>query len=334
MPAAFRRVFFYHRLSIEVNKMNLHKYFSICSPIIISIALLGNARAGQVVTDEIRDWAKQAVKNEKSVETVTSANTLAVLYFQNKTGREELAPLRKGLTLMLITDLSIVKNLQVVERARLQAITEEIDLGVSGLTEPHTAPRVGKLLGAGRLLGGDIAVAEQARIRIMSRLLDVQTIAVIGQPASEGHLEELFRMEKDLLFDIVKLLKIEVTPELEAKLRKPCSTKTDALLALFTGVDSSDRRDYEKAAASYRKALALDSNICLAGEALRELQALGLISKETRSGSLLKSLRDDTSLTNQLAPKDELRNVRTPKDVPINTDIRINFPDQSAPARR
>jgi TolB-like protein len=318
MPAAFQN----HQLSIEVNRMDLQKYCSICFSIIISVAFLGNAWAGQVVTDDIREWAKQVVKNEKSIETVKTGNTLAVLYFRNMSGREELAPLQKGLSLMLITDLSIVKDLQVVERARLQALTEEIGLGVSGLVEPGTVPRVGKLLGARRLVGGDIAGAEQERIRVQSHLLDVQTTAVIGRPASDGLLDELFRMEKDLLFDIVKLLKIEVTPELEAKLRKPCSSRTDALLALFSGVDSSDKRDYEKAAESYRKALNLDSNICVAGDALGELQALGLISGKKRSGVLLRSLRNSTSLTNTLTTTDEGKgsNIKT---LPTGTTITV-----------
>jgi TolB-like protein len=333
-PRFSQQEFLFQHLSMEVNSMDLRKYCSVFLSIIASISLLSTAWAGQVVTDDIREWAKQSVKNEKSMESVTSANTLAVLYFRNLSGREELAPLQKGLSLMLITDLSIVKDLQVVERARLQALTEEMGLGDSGLVEQGTAPRVGKLLGARRLVGGDIAGAGQERIQLKSTLLDVPTTAVIGQQASEGLLDELFRMEKDLLFDIVKLLKIEVTPEMEAKLRKPCSTKTDALLALFTGVDASDRKDYEKAAESYRKALMLDSNICVANDALGELHALGLISQKKRSGALLKSLRDDTSLTNQLTPKDELRNVRTPKDVPANTDIRIDFPTNSVPARR
>jgi TolB-like protein len=280
------------------------------------------------VTDDIREWAQQAVKNEKSIETVTTANSLAVLYFHNRSGREELAPLQKGLSLMLITDLSIVKNLQVVERARLQALTEEIGLGASGLVDLGTMPRVGKLLGARRLVGGDIAAAEQERIRVQSRLLDVQSTAMIGQPASEGILDELFRIEKDLLFDIVNLLKIEVTPELEAKLRKPCSTRTDALFALFTGVDASDKKDYKKAAESYQKALNLDSNICVAGEALSELQSLGLISVRKRSGELLHSLRDNTSLTNQLTPKDEIKHISTPNQVPSNTEINVIFPER------
>jgi curli biogenesis system outer membrane secretion channel CsgG len=57
---------------------------------------------------------------------------------------------------MLITDLSEVKGLQIVERIKLQALVEEMGLGASGLVEANTAPRVGKLLGAQWLIGGDI----------------------------------------------------------------------------------------------------------------------------------------------------------------------------------
>lgn len=292
----------------------------------VALTLPVAALAGQVVTDDIREWARQTVKSEKAMEGPTSPNTLAVLYFQNRSGREELTPLQKGLSLMLITDLSIIKDLQVVERARLQALMEEMGLGVSGLAEQSTAPRVGRLLGAGRLVGGDIEAAQQERLRARSRLVDVPSTSIMGQPESEGSLEELFRIEKDLLFDIVKLLKIEVPPEVEKKLRKPCSTRKDALFALFTGVDASDKGEYEKAAESYRKALDLDTNICVAGSALTELQNLGLISGSTRSRDLLNSLRGSTSLTNQLTPKDEIRRYPTPIQVPGSTNVDVIFP--------
>lgn len=310
--------------------MNRQKHSFLCISMLVVLAFLSNAWAGQVVTDDAREWAKQAVNNEKTLGGVTSDNTVAVLYFHNKTAREELTPLQKGLTLLLITDLSIVKNLQVVERTRLQALTEEIGLGSSGLVEQGSAPRIGKLLGARHLVGGDILAAEQAKVRVQSSLVDVQTTSIIGQPLSEGALEELLRIEKDILFDLVKLLKIELTPEQEAKLRKPCSIKPDALLALFTGIDASDQKNYEKAAESYRKALKLDAHICVANDALGELQSLNLISGSKRSSELLRSLRNNTSLSNQLTPKDEIKHIPIQSNVSGATDTNINikFPER------
>ena len=105
--------------------------------ILIVLALFVTATSspswgGQVVTDDARTWAKQAVEQEKALKTIMGANTVAVLYFLDRTGKPDLDPLQKGLTVMLITDLSKVKSLTVVERVRLQAVAEELKLGVSG----------------------------------------------------------------------------------------------------------------------------------------------------------------------------------------------------------
>jgi TolB-like protein len=215
---------------------------------------------------------------------------------------------------MLITDLSTVKDLQVVERVRLQALVEELGLGTSGIVEPGTAPRVGKLLGARWLVEGDINGGQQ-KLGVQSDILEVPVERVLGRPASEGQLEELFRMEKDLLFEILKLVKIDVTPDERTRLMKPCSTRWSALLYLFKGVDASDRGEYQDAAELYEKALREDPQICLAGDALTELNALGLSPAKKKSGELLRSLREGTSLTNQLTPKEELRKEITPKDL-------------------
>src|SRR5439155_67793 len=48
-----------------------------------------------------------------------AARTLAVSYFDNNTGKPEYDPLAKGLADMLITDLSAISSLQIVEREKL-----------------------------------------------------------------------------------------------------------------------------------------------------------------------------------------------------------------------
>lgn len=298
-----------------------------CVSILLALllAFAGEASANQVVTPHTRDQARKLVREEASLQTVSARNTLAVLYFRNISGQEELAPLQKGLALMLITDLSTVKDLQVVERIRLQALTEELGLGVSGIVEPGTSPRVGKLLGARWLVGGDINGAQQ-KLAVQSEILEVPADQVLGRPSHEGLLEEFFRLEKDLLFDILQLVKIEVTPEQKTRLMRPCSTKWSALLSLFKGVDAGDRGEYQAAAELYENALREDPQICLAGDALTELRTLGLISAKKKSGELLRSLRDGTSMTNQLTPKDELKNIPVPPGTTTETGIQLNFP--------
>ncbi|MCC6544575.1 MAG: hypothetical protein IT392_08760 [Nitrospirae bacterium] len=315
----------------------MKKKLSILSGLLIFIFLLiisipPSSRAGQVITEDARLWAREVLKEEKDLKAVEGQNTLAVLYFHNKTRQLELDPLQKGLTLMLITDLSGVKDLQVVERGRLQALIEEMKLADSGLVEPGTAPRIGKLLGAQWLVGGDLTAGQPSQLQIQSHLLQVPANKIVGDPIAKGELTNLFIMEKEILFELIKLLKIKVTSEEKVKLETPLSTNINALIPLFQGIDESDRGNYKKAAQLYEKALNEDPKLGAAKEAIDELKGLGLITVSRKSRELLQSLRDQTSLTDQLSPEDTVRRERAPinEPAPIISPITIEltFPAQ------
>lgn len=289
------------------------------------IFLFSSAWAGQVVTQETKAWARKAVEGEKALKAPTPQNSLAVLYFKNQTGQSELDPLQKGIALLLITDLSKVKGLQVVERVQLQALAEELGLGASGLVDPGTAPRMGNLLGSRWIVGGDILKGKIDELRIQSRPLEVMTQKILGEPFSEGQLRDLFRIEKEILFDLINLLKIEVTPPEQEALQKPCSMNLRALTDLFRAIEASDRGQYKQAGELYEAALQEDARICLARESLQELKALRLV-RGKKSREVLRSLRDQTSLTDQLSPEDPGKRAKTPKDVTTPSSIRIIFP--------
>jgi len=289
------------------------KFLSI---ILFGSLLTASAWAGQVVTKDVKLWAQKTLSEEKALQAQEAQNTVAVLYFQNKTGSSELDPLQKGIALMLTTDLSKVKGLQVVERVKLQALVEELAFGVSGLVEPNSAPRVGRILGSRWLIGGAILEGGKEQVAIRSDPLDVPTQKILGELKTQGRLPDLFRMEKDLLFEIIKLLKIEISPEEEEALRKPCSTNIKALMALFRGIDASDRGNYEKAAEFYEGALKGDPDICIAKDALKELEFLKDAPGGNRSRSLLRSLREGTSLSDQVTPTPETKREVRPPDGP------------------
>ncbi len=282
--------------------------------------------AGQVVTQEQRAWAQKAAEGEKALKAPPGRNTLAVLYFRNQTGQPEVDPLQKGIALLLITDLSKVKGLQVVERVQLQALVEELGLGTTGLVDPDTAPRVGKLLGVRWIAGGEILRGKVDELRIQSSPLEVPTQEILGQPFSEGQFREIFRIEKELLFDLIKLLRIEVSPAEQEDLRRPCSSSLQALLALFRGIAASDRQEYAQASGYYETALREDERICIAQGALEELRSLGLIGGTKKSRDLLRTLRDQTSFTDSLSPEDATKREKTPKNIPTPANIGVTFP--------
>ncbi|MDH4317127.1 MAG: hypothetical protein OEV64_01935 [Desulfobulbaceae bacterium] len=239
------------------------------------------AMAGMVVTDSARSWAKSALENaewETKRAQPATPNTLAVLYYRNITGDKELDPLQKGIAIMLMTDLAKVEKIRLIERIRLQALLDEMELGISGLVDPATVGKVGGLLGASYANSGDILQAGSDKIRIMPGIMKIASLSISSQTDASGTLSELFRVEKEILFKIIEEMNILLTPAERKELEKPLSLSLPALLCLFKGVDFSDQGKYEKAAEMYREALFNDPHLELAREAIDELEQKKLIA--------------------------------------------------------
>ena len=87
---------------------------------------------------------------------------------------EDFEALRVGLQQILITELARNGSMRVVERARLNELIQEQDLGASGRVDPNTAAQVGKLVGAKfMVLGGFVDLFGD--FRIDARIVDVET---------------------------------------------------------------------------------------------------------------------------------------------------------------
>ena len=124
-------------------------------------------------------------------------DTLAVLYFESSEMNPELSGLKVGLAQMLITDLAGSGDFTVVEREQLQAILDEQKLGHEGITEPGTAAKIGKLLGAQKMLmGGYFKLG--ATFRVDARLVDVETSKIIASKGVNGRVEEFLTIEAQL----------------------------------------------------------------------------------------------------------------------------------------
>lgn len=297
--------------------MKKHLIIRFLPALLILLTFSSALHAGQVVTDEVKDWARKAVDQEKSLKGNPPGNTLAVLYFRNTTGSDKLTPLQKGIAFMLMTDLAKVENIQLVERVKIQALMEELGLGESGLVDENTAPRMGKLLKAHYLVGGDILKGDTVELKLDSDVIDAGKTSVLGTPKADGMLAQLFDIEKKLLFQIVDVLKMNITPEQKKELEKPLSKNTTALIHLFMAIDSSDRRDYLSAEADYRNALRNDPGLSPARDALEELYRLKLVTPKKRGRELTVDLQDKTSHTNSLIPDNTERRYGDPGDVDI-----------------
>jgi len=238
------------------------------------------AQAGQVITQDERAWARQILTQEKALGKRKTQNSLVVLYFNNRSGREDLTPLQKGLTVMLIRDLAKVKQVEVVERTKMQALLDEMELGTSGLMDAETAPEVGVLLRTSYVAGGDILQGTTAELEINASVFDVSLDKFTPLQPVVGSVNEIAKLEKKVLFSILEHMQITLSPKKKARLARPLSASTAALLALFAGIDYSDRGLYLRAAQMYKQALLDDPKLKMAKDALKELKGMGLVTAE------------------------------------------------------
>ncbi len=214
--------------------------------------------------------AKEAVKREAALQTVAGKpNVLAVTNFGDRGLSEQARPLRKALAAMLITDLSKTKSLEVVERVRLQKLAEELKLGESGVVDAGTAPRVGRLIGAGKIVTGSMAAAGGEKMDIGGLLTDVASGADAGKQEAGGPLQEFFKMEKALAFGILRDMGIRPSKQEEETIGRYATQSYPALLYYGQGLDAQDRGEWDKAVDIFQRCVKEDpSGPCAA--ALKE----------------------------------------------------------------
>jgi TolB-like protein len=139
-----------------------------------------------------------------------NAKRLAIIYFDNSGGDPALNKLKKGLADMMITDLSNINMLAIVERDKLESILKEQKMNNGKEFDPATASKVGKLLGAQVLLTGGY-FEMFGSLRLDARFIDVETGKILKSDGVEGEISNFFKLQKQLSWKIIKTLDVKIT---------------------------------------------------------------------------------------------------------------------------
>ena len=111
-----------------------------------------------LISKRMKEEISDALAMEQALtDAKPEPNSIAVPPFSNK-GSKKFAVLAKGITAMIIADLSKVPGVKVLERAKMQKLVDEIQLAQSGLVSEGTAVRAGRLMRADKLIMGDYSV--------------------------------------------------------------------------------------------------------------------------------------------------------------------------------
>lgn len=223
---------------------------------------------------EVVAAAKQAVANEAALsQTPSDRRTIAVPPFKfSGPEQETYAPLERGFAELMITDLSRSSQLTVVERDRMQAIADEIRLGASDRVDAASAVRAGKLIRAGRLVNGSMVQAGP-QLTVESNVIDVNTGELAAPVAVTNQLDNIFAMQKQLVFQVFTQLGVELTPAERQLVDRQATTNLDAFLAYSRGLLAADDGRFEDAARFFQQARTLDPGFGAASARFSAAQA-------------------------------------------------------------
>lgn len=211
-----------------------------------------------------------AQSDSASVATLALAEaprTLAILYFENHTGAARYDPLGKGLAEMLITDLSSISRLRVVERARLQELSDEVAFSRSAHADEATALAVGRFLSAAFVVTGAMT-SDGLDLRVDSRLLRTETGEVLSTSTARGGQDRFFELQEQVADGLLEGLELVLSEE-------------DA--ALLAASREANRIDDAETALAFSQALDLYDR----GEFLDALERLAWVSRRAPASRLV-----------------------------------------------
>ncbi len=226
-----------------------------------------------LLRQEIRRKMKELMAREDTLGM--SPNVVAVLPFAYQGDDERYEPLRYGLSEMITVDLANIDELTLVERTRLRELLNELELAQSEYVDPSTAPRVGQLLGAGRLIGGGYNVLGEEELRTDVALADLEQAGQAPDLETRSDLlENLFQLEKEIVFQLVDQLGVELSPAEREEIERVPTRNLQAFLAYSRGLEAEARGNYEAAAQAFQRAQELDPGFSRAADRQEEAEGL------------------------------------------------------------
>lgn len=208
---------------------------------------------------ELLATARQTIARESLLAaTPPQPNTVAVMPFRYTGSDSTLRPLERGLAALVVTDLSKVGQLRLVERDRMQALLDELQLAEGTRVDPATGARSGRLVSAGQVVQGQFQEVPTANFRVDASVVRTTDARVAATGSDADALRALFDIEKRVVFQLIERMGITLTPAERTAVSERPTQDLQAFLLYSRGLESQDRGDFGAAAASFQAAAQRD----------------------------------------------------------------------------
>jgi hypothetical protein len=128
------------------------------------------------------------------------------------------------------------------------------------VTDPRGAPRVGRLIGARRLLIGSVTPGRGDNLQLHARIVDVAAGTIEDEVSGEAPLSRIIDAEKSLAFQLFERLGVTLTPAQRVAIEQRQTTQLAALVAFGRGAEADARGDVVAALSAFTEAARLDAS--------------------------------------------------------------------------
>ncbi|MCJ7679672.1 MAG: protein kinase, partial [Candidatus Aminicenantes bacterium] len=202
---------------------------------------------------------------------IAGHNSLAVMYFENSTGLEDLDHWRKALSDLLIADLSQSKYLSVLSSEVMTDYLKEMDLLTARNYSLADIREIARRSGIRYALVGKIFMADNV-FRLNTQLLEARTGRVVDSETVEGTGEEsVFVLVDDLTKRIKQDFQLsadEIASDIDEDVGKLTTTSPEALKYYRNGLKFYENGEYTDSISALETAVALDPAFAMAYRAL------------------------------------------------------------------
>lgn len=220
---------------------------------------LMEARYHEVTKALIAEQFRNLAASEDSLgKQATPSNALAVFPLVYEGKDQKFTPLGLGLAEMMTIDFGKVKRLKLVERMRVDELLRELKFSASDAIDPTTAPRLGKFLSAGQIVGGEYNVATDNTLRLDVASMDVAKGKTPAEHTESDELANLFKIQKEIVFQVVKSMGITLTREEQEDIQRVPTKNLQSFITYSIGLEKEGQGDFGAASVYYKQSEALD----------------------------------------------------------------------------
>ena len=186
-------------------------------------------------------------------------STVVIFKFENLADDEKTNWLGSGISETLISKLSNVDEINVIERTQLNNLLKEQKIQLSGIVDEATSIEIGNMLGATVAVLGSYQVIGKM-LRISGRFVNIETGEVLRSTDVTGKMDDFFTMQDQLAKNLLENQKVSISEEVIEKIAENPTESLTALEWFANGDIAYDLAEYRKAIFYYEKALEIDSS--------------------------------------------------------------------------